>query len=226
MLKKTMDNIKKSIQYLSNDEKRDKRFRKKKHPFRMISIIILVFIVSGVFKQKELYSVLADFLHEKLTPKSIATVSLIEMLPLQTLTKISVISVNASSYLSTTDTTYDAEKLIDGNVNTSWQDGVDGFGENENLTFKINNKENVCYIIIYNGNQISDEHFYNNNRVKDMVIVINGVEKDITLPDSKDAQVIQIDCNTAITSIEFIIKSVYAGIVYNDTCISEVEFYK
>ena len=221
-----MENIKKAIMYLESDQKENNR-RCRKHPFsRVLSAITLIIMVYVIIHGKSNSASNNPFDKDSINNDVNISVSVVELSSLSNLSKVHIESASATSSLYTIDTAYDASKLIDGDLNTSWQDGADGFGENEELVFNIGGDKEINYIVIYNGNQISDEHYYNNNRLKDAALVINGVEKNITLPDSKEAQAIQVNCSSTISSIKIVIKSVYAGTVYDDTCISEVEFYK
>ena len=142
-------------------------------------------------------------------------------------TSANVEDVSASScLLGSNDVLYNADYIFDGDLNTSWQDGVDGFGENEYITFSFQSSSSTAYLEIYNGNQISNEHFCRNNRIYEADIIVNNIASgSIIFEDSTVPQLVKISGLTGAANIKLVIKSVYPGAEYNDTCLSEIIVY-
>lgn len=142
-------------------------------------------------------------------------------------TLVNVEDVSASSCLfGNNGVLYNADYVFDGDLDTSWQDGVDDFGENEYITFSFQSDGGTAYLEIYNGNQISDEHFCRNNRIHEADIIVNNIASgSIILEDSTIPQLVKISGLSGTTNIKLVIKSVYSGSEYNDTCLSEIKTY-
>ncbi|NLF43419.1 MAG: hypothetical protein GX587_12045, partial [Bacteroidales bacterium] len=94
------------------------------------------------------------------------------------------VKITSSSFLKDKKEVYDAAKTFDGDINTAWCEGVDGFGFKEwlkfNIDFKIDKKEkkyldgnSIPYVLIYPGLGRSKDLFYKNNRVKSLIMIIS-----------------------------------------------------
>jgi hypothetical protein len=143
---------------------------------------------------------------------------------------VTITSATASSTLtSSSGTVYGIENTLDGNPDTCWEEGSEGGGEGETLTYTFDESE-IAGISIYNG--VSEEHdrYYANNRIKEFTVEYlkdgDSINTDtFTFPD-KDPTEYQLnldgetyDCDTVVITI----KSVYQGSTYDDTGIMEVK---
>lgn len=123
--------------------------------------------------------------------------------------------------------TYYAENVMDKNRKTAWNEGATEEGEGETLTFYADGKQRVSGIRILNGYCQDSKTYHNNNRVKRIRIwfsdgtscdhVIHDVFDEYTNIEFTDGKI----CDTVV----FTIMDVYKGSKYNETCISEIEFY-
>jgi hypothetical protein len=128
---------------------------------------------------------------------------------------------------------YSPYYVIDDNPNTAWVEGADGDGIGESLIldFSYGVKTDSLAVYIRNGFQKSNDLFLKNNRVKELDIklfsVINNktevVSNQVTLKDEMDWQTITLSPQNTFVKIELVIKSVYKGISYQDTCISDIK---
>ena len=80
--------------------------------------------------------------------------------------QIQPVSSKASSELD--DNT--AEKAIDGQEVTSWQEDVAGYGHGENLTLKFEKTYTVKYLALKLGSWKDDAAYEQNNRPKELDI--------------------------------------------------------
>ncbi|MEI3282065.1 MAG: hypothetical protein V8R61_04860, partial [Enterocloster sp.] len=92
----------------------------------------------------------------------------------------------------------DRENLIDGDVTTSWQEGVEGYGEGEAIRFSFAGAKPVKTISINAGSWISSERYYANGRPKELAIVFSkdgtDVRSDIvTLEDKMEQQFVVLE---------------------------------
>ncbi len=145
---------------------------------------------------------------------------------------VPVYSITASSYLPRTEYySYSPSNINDGNKTTAWVEGVDGTGVNEYINFNFSNKETIFRIGIING--FSDKNaqfgdlYLSNNSLRKAVLMFQDGEEEIILADNKrDMQYIKFEREHQTSFVRLRISDVYAGSKWNDTCISEVKFYK
>lgn len=137
-------------------------------------------------------------------------------------------SASATNYLVTQQSSYPAQNIFDGNITSCWQDGVDGNGEDTEITVSLSESCEIRYIVISNGRASSDQLFEENGRVFQLEIsTVNHPTKVVELPDENIPIAISMDdWGIVSTEIMFKIISVYPGSKYADTCISEMVFYR
>ena len=82
---------------------------------------------------------------------------------------------------------YDNSSLvaIDGLLETSWQEGVDGNGEGEYLELYLNGEQPVKYLILNLGNWRSNDWFYDNNRPRSLTIQVGEYTATYEFPDGQ-----------------------------------------
>jgi|GEM_PF-705414 len=141
---------------------------------------------------------------------------------------VDIADFNASSVKkeSEDDERWSDRHLMDGDISTAWSEGEDDAGINRRLYFNPEKTRTVHYIVIYNGDQSSEDAFYNHNRLKRVTIRINDRQKDygIRLDDTMGPQYIRVE--DEVDRFWIIIESVYRGNdVENVTSVSEVEIY-
>ncbi len=140
------------------------------------------------------------------------------------LEKLQIDSITADSVLvSSKGKTYAPENMIDGDLKSSWQEGMEDYGQGCIITMKLSGTPG--FLVICNGNQKDEGSFYKNNRVRELRISFGNQTTSIELEDSMEPQTFQISGIHDITEMIIEICSVYEGTQYNDTCIAEIECY-
>lgn len=132
---------------------------------------------------------------------------------------------------------YQADKLADNDISTSWQTTIDSpesfsndSSVSENLYFDFGEPVRIDYIVIYNGTPDSSERFYRNGRAKTISVTDCPEEDDdgtanfITLNDVPECQVI-LCSNFEASSVAIDIYEMYEGSKYPELCVSEVQFF-
>lgn len=154
-------------------------------------------------------------------------------------------SARASSFLLPQgDNTYEADHLNDGNRNTAWVEGAEGYGVGENFT--ITKKYEViedfadwdCIfftnLCIVNGMAKNENAFNQNSRVKTFKMYFNDEYLgDIELLDTMKPQYVSLEGlhlsakNGEESEFRFEIADVYLGDKYDDTVVTgvEIQFY-
>lgn len=139
--------------------------------------------------------------------------------------KLSVRDASASSVITQEGTDNSAAKAVDGNEKTSWQEGAAGDGIGESLHFELEKPYHVKYMSFQLGNWNSWEYFDGNNRPKELEITAGDVTQSITFPDGKTEYWVEFSEECPASEIDVVIKSVYKGSQWDDTCIAEIGLY-
>lgn len=139
--------------------------------------------------------------------------------------KVSVSEASASSVIFQEGTDNSAAKAVDGNEKTSWQEGVNGDGLGESLHFELEKAYNIKYISFQLGNWNSAEYFDWNNRPKELEITVGDITQTITFPDGKTQYWVEFSKEYAASDIDIVVKDVYKGSKWDDTCIAEIGIY-
>ena len=122
-------------------------------------------------------------------------------------------------------TVYGAAFLNDGDTSTPWEEGVEGDGIGEQITYEPEAGTKLQVIRIYPGNGRSDKAFQENNRPKTITLEIDGKKQTLNFDDAGHFYTFSSKKPVTAKQVKLIIDSVYPGSKWQDTCISEVEFY-
>lgn len=122
-------------------------------------------------------------------------------------------------------TVYGAAFLNDGDTSTPWEEEVEGDGIGEQITYEPEAGTKLQVIRIYPGNGRSDKAFQENNRPKTITLEIDGKKQILNFDDAGHFYTFSSKKPVTAKQVKLIIDSVYPGSKWQDTCISEVEFY-
>ena len=135
-------------------------------------------------------------------------------------------ALSVSSQLTgKSSTVYGAAFLNDGDTSTPWEEGVEGDGIGEQITYEPEAGTKLQVIRIYPGNGRSDKAFQENNRPKTITLEIDGKKQILNFDDAGHFYTFSSKKPVTAKQVKLIIDSVYPGSKWQDTCISEVEFY-
>lgn len=136
----------------------------------------------------------------------------------------------ASSYISEKLTHGSTDRAFDGDPETSWQDGVKGYGKGEWLLAYNSDGSavKVSSVTVYNGylnpqfNTEKKDMYLVNSRVSDFTLEFDdGSTESFTLLDEKEAQTFHFK-ERKTCYVRFTVGDVYKGTKYKDTCIGEI----
>lgn len=145
--------------------------------------------------------------------------------PVITMQNIS--AVYATSELAEANVVHSASRIMDGDKNTAWVEGVDGQGYGQAVRFDFNNVYLVSGIRIRSGYHKNDDIYYKNSRPKEICIgYSDGTSEIFKLDDAGlNEQILTFSHPVETNMVNLSIESVYPGGKYEDTCISEVTFF-
>ncbi len=136
------------------------------------------------------------------------------------------IAASASSTLPPSASyAYTAANAVDGDADTAWVEGADGYGIGEWIMLRTASGEtaHLQELRIQNGYQRTDTTYFSNARVKDIVVEFSdGSQINYTLSDGRAWQSIPLSGTIDTSSVKITIRSIYAGSKYQDTCLGEV----
>ena len=120
-----------------------------------------------------------------------------------------------------------AYAVVDGNTDTSWQEGVDGDGLGEYITLDLGEEMQVQFLEAWLGNWRSDDWYNRNNVPAELYIQFYdnaGGYVDDTLCFPKEKKKFGIELSRPVTAryVRIKIVDVYPGSKYDDTCIAEI----
>lgn len=140
--------------------------------------------------------------------------------------RINLENAYASSELTWEGQLFPAKNAIDGTIDTSWQEGVYGFGEGEYLHLVFANEETVDYIQIWPTYGKGTVGFSNNNRICDAYFEFSdGSGFTVSFPDEYSWFTLELSRPVRSEYLRVTILSVYPGAKYDDTVISEVALF-
>lgn len=204
----------------------------KKTPFSALIALVFFLIHAAIIFSllAKAYSGEYEFINRlkeyKFDMPIVATVEKCDATELEVLTKIGIADSSSSSFLKTSKRSFDSSLCIDSNSSTCWQDGVEGNGEGESLTFVFHGTEPVSGFSILNGKQTNENAFFDNARVHKLDVKIGSKTYNVVLDDEMTKQSFRLKSPKEAEEISITITSAYDGNKWQDLCISEVEFYK
>ena len=149
------------------------------------------------------------------------------------LEQVSVQAEASSSLVSQkTGAVFGPERMLDGDAGTSWQEGADGLGEGETLSFSFYGETVPLKVIsFYGGSFQSEEKFRENGRPAALTVIfrLGGEEKErftVELEDAMKPNYHELNQAVSCDSLDIQINAVYPGSRYEDTAVTEMAFYK
>ena len=141
-----------------------------------------------------------------------------------------IVKITASSELDESNLGLDhsGAMICDGTLENAWCEGVDGYGENEWVKVEFDGSYYIQKMEIFAGYHKSEKLFGENSRPKELLIVFDGPDGQISefvrFDDEMKSQVLTFEPAHYATSVTIYIQSVYKGTEFEDTLISEVIF--
>lgn len=139
--------------------------------------------------------------------------------------EIPVIAASATSTISQKDTNNHPMCMFDKRDDTSWQEGVNGYGINESVSFSFDRQWNVKYIAFKLGNWKNDKYYYGNAKPKTMTLTFGDYSGQVTFTGARAIEWVEVNYPVTADSMRITINDVYPGTSWEDTCITEITVY-
>lgn len=140
---------------------------------------------------------------------------------------VGIAYASASSSLYQEGYDNSAYSAFDGSTYTSWQEGVDGYGEGEYIYASFDREYQVSYIAFKLGNWRDEGNWRLNSRPSSVTIWIGNAGYQLSFYDSMMDFCVGFTRDIPATDISITVNGVYKGDSKDsqDTCISEITVY-
>lgn len=139
-------------------------------------------------------------------------------------TELAAIGATATSEYEDEEHTYAVSKAIDGWDDTYWVNG-DGDGKGESITVDLGGSKKMSRFGIAMGFGDTESFFKGSNRVSEVQLTFSdGSSRTITLKDTADLQVFDVDATTSTVKVTF--TKVIKGGAHDDLYVGELRFWK
>ncbi|MEO3815989.1 hypothetical protein [Plantactinospora sp. B24E8] len=116
--------------------------------------------------------------------------------------------------------------LLDGDLATCWQSDGDRLRNNigVRLTFEFDAPVRLARITLVNGYARTPTDYRNNERAARLTVVTEGGSVPWVLPDSAEAQTIDLPTVAPTGTVTLVVEEVYPGTRFRDLAITEITF--
>ena len=140
--------------------------------------------------------------------------------------KIKEITVSSTLIESSRrDDFYEVDNIFDYDINTAWVEGIECDGIREWIQFNFDKEFEVYRVDIQGGYFYTKSVYANNNRIREIEVVFSDSTKELLYFDDVMHWQQKNITPHKTKSIRFIIKDIYKGLKYRDTCISELRVW-
>ena len=143
---------------------------------------------------------------------------------LTSLREAEVITANATSVFSQSDEDHSPMLLFHKKDNTYWQEGIEGPGKGESVSFGLDDTYHIQYLGFKLGNWTDNPHYSESSKPKTVTITAGGSSGQVTFDGDKKVEWVKADSPVTADSVMLKIDDVDTGTA-EDTCITEIMIY-
>ena len=140
--------------------------------------------------------------------------------------QVRVASAEASSVIQQDNGAVNTPMMMfDENIETNWQEGVDGPGLGEWVDAKFSQESGIKYLTFKLGNWKTSRYYYGNNKPSKMTITVGEFSQQIEFPDEWTEFCLEFSRPCQADGIYMTIDEVYPGTDWDDTCITDMRVF-
>lgn len=133
-------------------------------------------------------------------------------------------NVSASSTLEPVSA-YNVMQLFDAKRDFAWAEGDNGTGVGQQITFEFDKQREITHLLLANGYQRSEQHFFGNGRAKTITVTDDSQTKQtLQLTDAQGTQLIALNKPLKTKTLKMVFDDIYKGTKYTDMVVSELAF--
>ena len=198
--------------------------------FAVILILGAVLLLKGKEKSDDSQNVEVSETSTEASPEAVtpmtATLVDISQVDFTEYKQVRVASAEASSVIQQDNGAVNTPMMMfDENIETNWQEGVDGPGLGEWVDAKFSQESGIKYLTFKLGNWKTSRYYYGNNKPSKMTITVGEFSQQIEFPDEWTEFCLEFSRPCQADGIYMTIDEVYPGTDWDDTCITDMRVF-
>ncbi len=196
----------------------------------MILILRAVLLLKGKEKSDDSQNVEVSETSTEASPEAVTPVTAklvdISQVDFTEYKQVRVASAEASSVIQQDNGAVNTPMMMfDENIETNWQEGVDGPGLGEWVDAKFSQESGIKYLTFKLGNWKTSRYYYGNNKPSKMTITVGEFSQQIEFPDEWTEFCLEFSRPCQADGIYMTIDEVYPGTDWDDTCITDMRVF-
>ena len=198
--------------------------------FAVILILGAVLLLKGKEKSDDSQNVEVSETSTEASPEAVTPVTAklvdISQVDFTEYKQVRVASAEASSVIQQDNGAVNTPMMMfDENIETNWQEGVDGPGLGEWVDAKFSQESGIKYLTFNLGNWKTSRYYYGNNKPSKMTITVGEFSQQIEFPDEWTEFCLEFSRPCQADGIYMTIDEVYPGTDWDDTCITDMRVF-
>ena len=198
--------------------------------FAVILILGAVLLLKGKEKSDDSQNVEVSETSTEASPEAVTPVTAklvdISQVDFTEYKQVRVASAEASSVIQQDNGAVNTPMMMfDENIETNWQEGVDGPGLGEGVDAKFSQESGIKYLTFKLGNWKTSRYYYGNNKPSKMTITVGEFSQQIEFPDEWTEFCLEFSRPCQADGIYMTIDEVYPGTDWDDTCITDMRVF-
>ena len=198
--------------------------------FAVILILGAVLLLKGKEKSDDSQNVEVSETSTEASPEAVTPVTAklvdISQVDFTEYKQVRVASAEASSVIQQDNGAVNTPMMMfDENIETNWQEGVDGPGLGEWVDAKFRQESGIKYLTFKLGNWKTSRYYYGNNKPSKMTITVGEFSQQIEFPDEWTEFCLEFSRPCQADGIYMTIDEVYPGTDWDDTCITDMRVF-
>ena len=198
--------------------------------FAVILILGAVLLLKGKEKSDDSQNVEVSETSTEASPEAVTPVTAklvdISQVDFTEYKQVRVASAEASSVIQQDNGAVNTPMVMfDENIETNWQEGVDGPGLGEWVDAKFSQESGIKYLTFKLGNWKTSRYYYGNNKPSKMTITVGEFSQQIEFPDEWTEFCLEFSRPCQADGIYMTIDEVYPGTDWDDTCITDMRVF-
>lgn len=190
--------------------------------FAVILILGAVLLLKGKEKSDDSQNVEVSETSTEASPEAVTPVTAklvdISQVDFTEYKQVRVASAEASSVIQQDNGAVNTPMMMfDENIETNWQEGVDGPGLGEWVDAKFSQESGIKYLTFKLGNWKTSRYYYGNNKPSKMTITVGEFSQQIEFPDEWTEFCLEFSRPCQADGIYMTIDEVYPGTDWDDT---------
>lgn len=111
---------------------------------------------------------------------------------------------------------------MDGDEQTNWQEGVDGPGIGEFVSYRFDREYKIQALTLKLGNWKDEQYYYGNNRPSSLILTLGEESWTVDFPDEWEEFGVRFTSSVQTDTLKVAINGVYEGTEWDDTVIAEI----